>query len=77
MEARTAIDPAAVAAVQAAALPVDYLHALVETFHALAESTRACILYALMQQSTVVSPMIVVVVGKLPRSPQVGPLFAC
>ncbi len=60
MEARTAIDPAAVAAVQAAALPVDYLHALVETFQALADPTRACILYALMQQSLCVRDLAIV-----------------
>jgi len=45
-----AIDPAAVAAARAGALPADQLLLIVETFQALADPTRARMLYALMQR---------------------------
>jgi DNA-binding transcriptional ArsR family regulator len=56
----TAIDPVAVAAAQAAALPADELRVLVETFQALADPTRARILYALMQQPLCVRDLAIV-----------------
>lgn len=44
------IDPEAVARARAAALPEEHLRLIVETFEALADQTRARILYALTQQ---------------------------
>lgn len=44
------IHPEAVAAAQAAALPEEHLQLMVEVFEALADMTRARILYALVQQ---------------------------
>lgn len=44
------IHPEAVAAAQAAALPEEHLQLMVEAFEALADMTRARILYALVQQ---------------------------
>jgi ArsR family transcriptional regulator, lead/cadmium/zinc/bismuth-responsive transcriptional repressor len=44
-----AIDAEAVEAARAAALPEAHLLLLVETFQALADPTRACMLYALIQ----------------------------
>ena len=46
----TPIDPEALAAAQAATLPEEHLVLLVEAFQALADLTRARILYALIQQ---------------------------
>ena len=45
-----AINPEALAAARAAALPEAHLRMIVETFQALADPTRARILYALTQQ---------------------------
>src|SRR5258708_2316034 len=45
-----AIDAEAVEAARADALPEAHLQMIVETFHALADSTRARILYALIQR---------------------------
>ena len=47
-EVLTAIDAQAVEAARAEALPEAYLHMIVETFQALADPTRARILYALI-----------------------------
>ena len=47
---QTAINPAALAAARAAALPEAHLRMIVATFQALADPTRARILYALTQQ---------------------------
>ena len=44
------INPEAVAAARAVALPEDHLRLMVEAFEALADMTRARILYALVQQ---------------------------
>lgn len=44
------IQPEALAAARAAALPEEHLRLMVETFAALADLTRARILYALIQQ---------------------------
>lgn len=60
MERLPAIDPAAVAVAQATALPADELRLLVETFQALADPTRARILYALMQQPLCVRDLAIV-----------------
>src|SRR5260370_41931254 len=46
----TPINPEALAAAQAATLPEEHLVLLVEAFQALADLTRARILYALIQQ---------------------------
>lgn len=48
--ALNAIDPTAVAMARAAALPDEHVLLIVETFQALADATRARILYALMHQ---------------------------
>ncbi len=47
----TPINPEALAAAQAATLPEEHLVLLVEAFQALADLTRARILYALIQQT--------------------------
>jgi DNA-binding transcriptional ArsR family regulator len=44
------INPEELATAQAAALPEEHLRLMVETFEALADKTRARILYALVQQ---------------------------
>ena len=49
-EVLTAIDAQAVEAARAEALPEAYLHMIVETFQALADPTRARILYALIHR---------------------------
>ncbi len=46
----TPIDPEAVATARAAALPEEHLRLMVEAFEALADLTRARILYALIKQ---------------------------
>lgn len=47
---QTPIDPEALAAARAAALPEEHLRLMVEAFEALADLTRARILYALIGQ---------------------------
>lgn len=47
---QTPINPEALAVAQAAALPEEHLRLMVETFEALADVTRARILYALLSQ---------------------------
>jgi DNA-binding transcriptional ArsR family regulator len=48
--AQTPINPEALAAAQAAALPEEHLRLMVETFEALSDLTRARMLYALISQ---------------------------
>lgn len=60
-ESLTAIDAAAVAAAYAAALPEEVLSLVVETFQALADPTRARILYALSQRFLCVRDLAVLV----------------
>jgi ArsR family transcriptional regulator, lead/cadmium/zinc/bismuth-responsive transcriptional repressor len=57
----SAIDAEAVQAAQAAALPEAHLLLLVETFQALADLTRARILYALMQRPMCVRDLAILV----------------
>ncbi len=57
----TPIDPEAVQAAQAAALPEAYLLLIVETFQALADPTRARILYALIQRPLCVRDLAILV----------------
>lgn len=57
----TAIHPEAVAAARAAALPEEHLLLLVEAFEALADMTRARILYALIQQPLCVRDLAILV----------------
>jgi DNA-binding transcriptional ArsR family regulator len=57
----SAIDAEAVQAAQAAALPEAHLLLLVETFQALADLTRARILYALMQRPLCVRDLAILV----------------
>lgn len=56
-----AIDAEAVQAARAAALPEAHLLLLVETFQALADQTRARILYALIQQPLCVRDLAILV----------------
>ena len=58
---RIAIDAEAVKAARAAALPEAHLLLLVETFEALADLTRARILYALIQQPLCVRDLAILV----------------
>lgn len=58
---RIAIDAEAVQIAQAAALPEPHLLLLVETFEALADLTRARILYALIQQPLCVRDLAILV----------------
>src|SRR6266496_2758295 len=58
---RIAIDAEAVQAARAAALPEAHLLLLVETFEALADPTRARILYALIQQPMCVRDLAILV----------------
>ncbi len=58
---RIAIDAEAVQAARAAALPEAHLLLLVETFEALADLTRARILYALIQQPLCVRDLAILV----------------
>jgi DNA-binding transcriptional ArsR family regulator len=60
-EIRIAIDAKAVQAARAAALPETHLLLLVETFEALADLTRARILYALIQQPLCVRDLAILV----------------
>ena len=60
-EIRIAIDAEAVQAARAAALPEAHLLLLVETFEALADLTRARILYALIQQPLCVRDLAILV----------------
>jgi len=60
-EIRTAIDAEALQTARAAALPEAHLLLLVETFEALADLTRARILYALIQQSLCVRDLAILV----------------
>lgn len=60
-ELRIAIDAEAVQIAQAAALPEAHLLLLVETFEALADLTRARILYALIQQPLCVRDLAILV----------------
>jgi ArsR family transcriptional regulator, lead/cadmium/zinc/bismuth-responsive transcriptional repressor len=60
-EIRIAIDARAVQAARAAALPESHLLLLVETFEALADLTRARILYALIQQPLCVRDLAILV----------------
>jgi DNA-binding transcriptional ArsR family regulator len=57
----TPIDAVAVQAAQTAALPEAYLLLIVETFEALADPTRARILYALIQQPLCVRDLAILV----------------
>ncbi len=57
----TPIDAEAVQAARTAALPEAHLQALVETFEALADPTRARILYALIQQPLCVRDLAILV----------------
>ena len=57
----TPIDAAAVQAAQTAALPEAHLLLIVETFEALADPTRARILYALVQQRLCVRDLAILV----------------
>jgi len=57
----TPIHPEAVARAQAQALPEDHLRLIVDTFQALADTTRARILYALIQQPLCVRDLAVLV----------------
>src|SRR5579864_5694772 len=57
----TPIDAAAVQAAQTAALPQAHLLLIVETFEALADPTRARILYALIQQPLCVRDLAILV----------------
>jgi DNA-binding transcriptional ArsR family regulator len=60
-EIRIAIDAQAVQAARAAALPEAHLLLLVETFQALADLTRARILYALIQRPLCVRDLAILV----------------
>ncbi len=60
-ELRIAIDAEAVQTARAAALPETHLLLLVETFEALADLTRARILYALIQQPLCVRDLAILV----------------
>lgn len=57
----TAIDPEAVQAARKGALPEAHLLLIVETFEALADPTRARILYALIQQPLCVRDLAILV----------------
>ena len=57
----TAIDAQALAAARAEALPEAHLQMIVETFQALADSTRARILYALIQRPMCVRDLAILV----------------
>ena len=60
-EVLTPIDAEAVQAAQAAALPEEHLLLLVETFQALADLTRARILFALIQRPLCVRDLAILV----------------
>src|SRR5216684_8762681 len=60
-ETLTPINPEALAQARAAALPEEHLLLLVETFQALADLTRARILYALLQRPLCVRDLAILV----------------
>lgn len=60
-EGLKAIDPEAVSSARASALPEDMLALVVDTFGALADSTRARILYALVHQPLCVRDLAILV----------------